>query len=87
MDYGDPIHFTFFVSNGAGNGENTDLSFYPTEARFVSLIHYNPITTNEFQVCFISLILGIFVVRLIEKSQLLYQFTKQCVDSYQYFLV
>eukprot|EP00731_Ephydatia_muelleri_P003117 Em0001g3117a len=29
MDYGDPIHFTFFAVNGAGNGENNTYHFIP----------------------------------------------------------
>ena len=29
MDYGDPIHFTFFAVNGAGSGENNTYRFIP----------------------------------------------------------
>ena len=27
MDYGDPIHFTFFAVNGAGNGSKANLTY------------------------------------------------------------
>eukprot|EP00731_Ephydatia_muelleri_P003136 Em0001g3136a len=28
MDYGDPIHFTFFAVNGAGNGTKANLTYF-----------------------------------------------------------
>eukprot|EP00731_Ephydatia_muelleri_P002901 Em0001g2901a len=53
MDYGDPIHFTFFAVNGAGSGENNTYRFIPqkqgpntslnqTEATEIVVSSYNP---------------------------------------------
>ena len=62
MDYGDPIHFTFFAVNGAGNGSKANFTYsFKMES---GLCTYSSSLLHVVYFCLSHFLYSIFSIRL-----------------------